>query len=421
MQNNMKIEVNSEIGKLQGVIIHTPGPEVENMTPENAERALYSDILNLAVAINEYKQFSNVLKKVTNTFEVMDLLKYVLENSQAKEHLISNICLNENVLCLKEYLNELKNDRLAVELIEGVPMVKDTLTKYLSEERYELKPLHNFFFTRDASISVGNDVLIATMKSQVREREALIMETIFKYHPLFETTTVNSARQPKFNPKINFEGGDILVAREDVLLIGIGTRTSTEGVDFILDHFKQKKETKHVIIQELPSSLESFIHLDMVFTMLDLNKAMIYKPVIFNRHDYETVHIVVDNGKVAKIEEEENLLNAMNKLKFELEPVICGGRSDDWIQEREQWHSGCNFFATAPGQIFGYGRNVNTLEELNKHGFEIISANDIVNETTRLDEYKKWVVAIDGAELSRGGGGCRCMTMPLNRKNVDWE
>ena len=421
MQNNMKIEVNSEIGKLQGVVIHTPGQEVENMTPENAERALYSDILNLAVAIKEYRQFSDVLKKVTNTFEVIDLLKYVLADSNAKDHLISNICMNEDVLCLKDYFNDLQNDRLAVELIEGVPMVKDTLTKYLSDERYELKPLHNFFFTRDASISVGNDVLIGKMKSQVREREALIMETIFKYHPLFETNTINPARYKNYNPKINFEGGDILIARDDVLLIGIGTRTSTEGVDFILDHFKQKRETKHILIQELPDTLESFIHLDMVFTFLDINKVMIYEPVIFNRHDYETVHIMVENGKVAKIEEEENLIKAMEKLKFNVEPIICGGESDDWIQEREQWHSGCNFFATAPGQVFGYGRNVNTLEELNKHGYEIIKASDVVDEIVNINDYKKWVVAIDGAELSRGGGGCRCMTMPLRRERVKWD
>ena len=126
MQNNMKIEVNSEIGKLQGVVIHTPGQEVENMTPENAERALYSDILNLAVAIKEYRQFSDVLKKVTNTFEVIDLLKYVLADSNAKDHLISNICMNEDVLCLKDYFNDLQNDRLAVELISVESFVEDT-------------------------------------------------------------------------------------------------------------------------------------------------------------------------------------------------------------------------------------------------------------------------------------------------------
>ena len=55
---NYNVNVNSEIGELEAVIIHSLGSEVENMTPENAERALYSDILNLSVAQSEYSQFS---------------------------------------------------------------------------------------------------------------------------------------------------------------------------------------------------------------------------------------------------------------------------------------------------------------------------------------------------------------------------
>ncbi|MCB0743972.1 MAG: arginine deiminase, partial [Ignavibacteriae bacterium] len=80
----MKINVDSEIGELEGVIVHTPGKEVENMTPQNAERALYSDILNLSVASKEYIQFKKVLKKVTTVYEVSDLLKTVLSDQESK-------------------------------------------------------------------------------------------------------------------------------------------------------------------------------------------------------------------------------------------------------------------------------------------------------------------------------------------------
>ena len=93
----MKINMNSEIGEIEGVIIHTPGPEVENMTPQNAERALYSDILNLSVASNEYSQFKKVLKKITTVFEVSNLLKTVLSDEQSKKELITSICKNEKV------------------------------------------------------------------------------------------------------------------------------------------------------------------------------------------------------------------------------------------------------------------------------------------------------------------------------------
>ena len=41
-----KVRLYSEIGKLNAVLLHRPGIEIERMTPENAHEALYSDILN---------------------------------------------------------------------------------------------------------------------------------------------------------------------------------------------------------------------------------------------------------------------------------------------------------------------------------------------------------------------------------------
>ena len=100
---------------------------------------------------------------------------------------------------------------------------------------------------------------------------------------------------------------------------------------------------------------------------------------------------------------------------MEIEPVICGGKADDWDQEREQWHSGANFLAIAPGKVLSYARNINTLEELNKKGFEIVPAEDVINGKIDLERVGKCVVTLDGSELPRGGGGPRCMTMPLRR------
>lgn len=414
----MKINVNSEIGELQGVIIHTPGQEVENMTPQNAERALYSDILNLSVAKKEYKQFKNALTKLTTVFEIKDLLTDVLKIDEAKHSILENICSNEEIDCIREYLDSLPAKELARQLIEGVPIVKDTLTKFLSKERYSLLPLHNFFFTRDASITIGEKILIAKMSSKVREREALIMEAIFRHHPELQTETINPIRYENYIPKVTFEGGDILVARDDVLCIGIGSRSTTEGVDFIIDELKKTKEPKHIIIQELPQTLESFIHLDMVFTFLDKDTCLSYDPVVFNQHSYETVHIKLDNGKVEYIREEDNIPAALRSVDLDLKPISCGGNSDDWVQEREQWHSGANFFAVAPGKVMGYGRNNYTIEALNDNGFEVINADDLPKiDVSKID---KCIITIDGSELSRGGGGCRCMTMPINRSKVKW-
>jgi len=414
----MKINVSSEIGELQGVIIHTPGQEVENMTPLNAERALYSDILNLAVAKKEYKQFKSVLNRFTKVYEISDLLNNILKIDEARDYILDKICSNENVDCLHDYLLTLSPKELSRQLIEGVPIVKDTLTKFLSKERYALPPLHNFFFTRDASISVGEKIFIAKMSSPVREREAIIMEAIFNYHPDLNTETINLVKQLNYSPSISYEGGDILLIRDDIICIGLSARTTVQGIDFLIDEFKKLKNLKHIIVQELPITLESFIHLDMVFTMLDKDTCLSYDPVVFNQHNYVTVHIKVDNGKVAWIREEKNIPDALRKLKIDLNSISCGGNSDDWIQEREQWHSGANFFALAPGKVLGYGRNNYTIEALNKRGYDVIKSDDLSKHD--MNKLKKCVITIDGAELARGGGGCRCMTMPINRKEIKW-
>ncbi len=417
MPQKFTVDIRSEIGELESVIIHTPGAEVENMTPENAERALYSDILNLNIGLAEYSQLHGVLSKVAKSCEVRDLLKDVVEQPVAREELIGNICHNENTGKIRDRLLDLTASELSTALIEGVLLEKDNLTKFLSKGRYELMPLHNFFFMRDSAVCLSNKVLISKMASVVRERESIIMESIFKHHPDFGIETINPAHWPD-QPNITIEGGDVIVAREDVLLVGTGSRTTSQGIDFLLSWYRHEKLSKHILVQELPYKPESFIHLDMVFTLLDRDQCMVYEPVILKPNKLQTVHIIVEEGKVVSIFNEENLLAALNKLGFGLEPVICGGTADQWTQEREQWHSGANFFAIAPGKVIGYARNTYTLDELSKHGYEIIKAKSIIKCHTDINDYKKCVIAIEGSELARGGGGARCMTMPVKRKSL---
>ena len=151
--------------------------------------------------------------------------------------------------------------------------------------------------------------------------------------------------------------------------------------------------------------------------MLDRDSCMIFEPLILNDTQYQTVDITISDGKVRAIRPVQNILRALKKLGMDLKPVICGG-SDEWDQEREQWHSGANSFCIAPGQILTYARNVHTLEELDRNGFNIISASDVISGKEAI--VGKCAVTIAGSELPRGGGGARCMTMPLSRKAVDW-
>ena len=428
MNSIIEVNVRSEIGELNGVIIHTPGEEVENMTPENAERALYSDIINLSIARDEYKQIYGILSKLTRTYEVKDLLCNILKDEKVKLKVLNRIEAIEPFIgeqapkgSLKEQLMQEKPEVLSRLLIEGVEMVKDNLTKYLSKDWFALRPMHNFLFTRDASMSINNDVLIGRMANSIRDRESVIMQSIFEFTPEFKTKTLTIPPMPGASKRVRtIEGGDVLIARDDILLIGNGARTSTQAIDMLIYEYINRKSEKaqHIIVQQLPHTPESFIHLDMVFTLLDRNKCMVFAPLIMNPGSYQTVHIKIQNGKLQSIRNEKNLLTALKKLGMELEPVCCGG-SDDWNQEREQWHSGANFFAVGPGKVLAYARNNYTMEAMNNAGFEIIKANDILNGGIVLDDYEKYVITIDGSELPRGGGGARCMTMPVNRTNLD--
>ncbi|MBA4408439.1 MAG: arginine deiminase [Odoribacter sp.] len=422
MQTNQKIKIDvcSEFGQLEGVIIHTPGQEVEEMTPENAERALYSDILNLSVAADEYSIFKGVLNKVAQTFEVKDLLSDILQNDEVKSSLLKEICFSEGAMDIFPALMEQHAADLSRQLIQGVFLERNNLTRFLSQERFSLRPLHNFLFTRDACMTFGNEVLIGKMASKVRDREAVIMNAIFNNHPLLETTTINpNTPENILNfPGISIEGGDFQVGREDVLVIGTGIRTSTHGIDFILENIKAKKSgMQHILIQELPDAPESFIHLDMVFTFMDVDACMVYEPLIMGTNRFHTIHIRVENGKVIDIREQKNLPKALKKLGIDMDPIQCGGGIDSWTQEREQWHSGANFLAFAPGKVIGYERNIHTIGQLSQKGFQIITARDLLSGICEIPD-GKCVITIPGSELARGGGGARCMSMPIRRKKI---
>ncbi len=414
------LNVQSEIGKLEAVLLHYPGAEVENMTPKNAQRALYSDILNLSIAQKEYEQLYGVLKKNAQVFEIRALLTELLKDNAQKEMLLRKICITENVMSYFDFLIQLSAKELTRILIEGMPAKINSLTEFLKDDFYALLPLYNFYFTRDPSVTIGNNLLICNMANKVRARESFIVSAIFSNPKYFDAKIINAGNfVGDGTSEINIEGGDVLVVNKDVMIIGNGSRTSSQAIDILIARLcENQTERKHIIVQQLPHSPESFIHLDMVFTLLDTNTAMVYKPLILDNNPYKTVVIQIDNGKVSKISTASNIPSALKKLGIDIDPIICGGNADEWDQEREQWHSGANFLSIAPGKVMSYARNVHTLEELNKKGFEITSAWDVINDKYDVNAASKCVITIDGSELPRGGGGARCMTMPLRRADL---
>ena len=246
----LKIDVQSEIGQLDAVLLHTPGPEVENMTPRMAQRALYSDILNLSIARKEYEQIEGVLSKVARTYQVRDLLSRVLDKPQCRQELISKICIAEQAGGCFDTLMAMSTPQLVKALIEGLPAKIETLTAFLNEDYYSLFPLYNFYFTRDSSVTIGGNALICRMANQVRAREAMIMDAIYRNSGAFECGIIDLQDSVPQRGKLFMEGGDVLVARNDILVIGNGMRTSAAGIDALARHFCETapEGRKHIIV-----------------------------------------------------------------------------------------------------------------------------------------------------------------------------
>ena len=409
----INVHVTSEIGKLNAVLLHHPGVEIERMTPQNANEALYSDILNKRIVDEEYRFFCGVFEKVAKVYYVKDILSTILEDDDLCNSIVTQSCASEGCSYLVDELMMHDNKTLASELIEGVPFREGRDPAQFAERRYVLRPLYNLFFTRDASSSVYDRVLINSMSFDVRKRENLIFKAIFKHY--FGCGIMNAQ---DWDSNAHTEGGEVQIGRPDLLCIGEGIRTDAKGIAFLAKTFSNGPKF-NIIVQQLPYKPDSFIHLDMVYTFLDRDRCMMYEPMLRKTAEFagkSTTWIEIDGGKV-KYHDCKNMLEALKKVGLDMEPVFCGG-NDLWMQQREQWHSGANFFALAPGKVIGYRRNSHTIDALDKAGFSILNAEDVAEGRVNIDNYNRCVVTFAASELPRAGGGARCMTMPINRDDA---
>ena len=406
-----KVNVSSEYGHLNAVLLHRPGIEIERMTPSNAAEALFSDILSKHIVDKEYASFAGVFEKWCKVYYVEDVLEQLMDNDDVRQYLVAQSCRLDGCEGLADQLMEHDSRRLAKELIEGVPFHADTDPKELSERRYTLQPLYNLFFTRDASSSVYNEVLINSMSFPVRQRETLLYRAIFEY--FFSTKTFCGQ---DVNTSARTEGGDVQVAADNLLCIGEGIRTNRKGIMFLAEKFAKERPKFNILTQELPHKPDSFIHLDMVHTFLGKHQLMVYPPLLDKTGLFagkSTTLITCDNGNIST-KEYPNMLEGLKACGMEMEPVMCGG-FDSWYQDREQWHSGANFFALDDGKVIGYERNVRTIEALSHAGFAVLDADEVCAGRVNMKDYDKFVVVFKASELPRAGGGARCMTMPINR------
>ena len=415
----MSLSVTSEVGRLMTVLCHAPGREVDGMIPDMMEELLFDDILHGVDAREEHGRLRRVLELLgVEVLEAQKLLAEALEQDEGARK-----------SAVAEYLSDASDDvrdaaasdasLLADLLVGGRRTSAPDVTGDL-DDIYAVAPLPNYCFQRDPQIVIGSGVVHSMMCNRAREREADLGKLIFQHHPRFKASTTLfdpndlDARARRLSA---LEGGDLLVLDKDILVVGRSERTNTGGVSALCDALGRGEDRpRWLIVVEIPQR-RAFMHLDTLFTQVDEDACLIYPPVLKKGGALNPGVFLIDlHQKERAYVEKSDLLSTLKALGKDLQPIYCGG-DDPVMQQREQWTDGANSMALAPGVITVYDRNPATLEELSRHGFATVDAEDLLLGRTELslDAVGRAAILMPSNELSRARGGPHCLLHPLTR------
>ena len=413
MRDDRALNVTSEIGRLKTVLLHRPGEEIENLTPDLLDRLLFDDIPYLKVAREEHDAFAQTLREAGVEVLYLEVLaaEAIETSDEVKQQFISEFIDEAGVEserlkeALIQYFNSFSDNKAMVDkMMAGVR--KEELKDYHRESLYDqvnnvypfvCDPMPNLYFTRDPFATIGHGITLNHMRTDTRNRETIFAKYIFRHHPRFEGKDIPFWFNR--NDKTSLEGGDELILSKEILAVGISQRTDSKSVEKLAKKLLYYPDTsfKTVLAFKIPVS-RAFMHLDTVFTQVDYDKFTVHPGIVGPLEVYAITKDPEKDGQLIAVEECDTLENILKKyLDRDIKLIKCGG-GDEIIAAREQWNDGSNTLAIAPGEVIVYSRNYVTNEILEKEGIKLH--------------------VIPSSELSRGRGGPRCMSMPLIREDL---